>query len=326
MRIAFRSNQLCERGTEVAMYDYAVGNEELLGNESIIISQTNENPANLVAYQKFKDRFPTFLYENGNNEEMERLLRENNVDAMYNICHGMPEDNLSKIVPNLIHCVFDCSYDKINKNTDRQAAICSYLSNKYTNGAMPFVPHIIQKKVDTDSNLRDELGIPEDAIVIGRLGGQTTFNIQFVHDVIESIANEYDNIYWLFMNTLKFCNDQENIIHLPMSLSDVEKAKFINTCDAMIHARREGEIFSVALGEFSIRNKPIFTFSDPLDTGHFDLFGDRIIEYSDSFSLYHLITNFDFELSKKIDWDVYKDKYNDINVMNKFKEVFLDQW
>ena len=34
--IGFHSNQLCERGTDVAMYDYAYCNQQLYGNKSII--------------------------------------------------------------------------------------------------------------------------------------------------------------------------------------------------------------------------------------------------------------------------------------------------
>ena len=41
MKIAFHSNQLGLRGTEIALFDYAYYNRELLGNESIIISDIN---------------------------------------------------------------------------------------------------------------------------------------------------------------------------------------------------------------------------------------------------------------------------------------------
>ena len=36
MRIVFYSNQLCERGTETALIDYAKGNRDILHNESIL--------------------------------------------------------------------------------------------------------------------------------------------------------------------------------------------------------------------------------------------------------------------------------------------------
>ena len=37
-KIAFHSNQLSLRGTEIALYAYAKYNEEILGNKSVIFS------------------------------------------------------------------------------------------------------------------------------------------------------------------------------------------------------------------------------------------------------------------------------------------------
>ena len=42
-KIAFHSNQLCIRGTEVALFDYAHYNETILGNKSYIISDANKD-------------------------------------------------------------------------------------------------------------------------------------------------------------------------------------------------------------------------------------------------------------------------------------------
>jgi len=40
-KIAFHSNQLSIRGTEVALYQYAKYNEEILGNKSVIFLLKN---------------------------------------------------------------------------------------------------------------------------------------------------------------------------------------------------------------------------------------------------------------------------------------------
>ena len=55
MNIAFYSNQLCLRGTETALFQYAKYNEEILGNKSFIISLQN---ADLAAKPKFDQQFP----------------------------------------------------------------------------------------------------------------------------------------------------------------------------------------------------------------------------------------------------------------------------
>ena len=46
MKIAFHQPHLSERGTTVAMFDYAYYNEVLLNNESIIITQKNHQHTN----------------------------------------------------------------------------------------------------------------------------------------------------------------------------------------------------------------------------------------------------------------------------------------
>lgn len=45
-KVAFWSNQLCERGTEVAIYDYAHYNETILNNKSYIFYEKNNNSTN----------------------------------------------------------------------------------------------------------------------------------------------------------------------------------------------------------------------------------------------------------------------------------------
>lgn len=46
MKIAFHSSYLGYRGTEVAMMDYARGNQELLGNQSFFLMPWREGERN----------------------------------------------------------------------------------------------------------------------------------------------------------------------------------------------------------------------------------------------------------------------------------------
>ena len=50
-------------------------------------------------------------------------------------------------------------------------------------------------------NLRNKLNIPEKALVIGRHGGNTTFNIEYVHECIKETINHCEDIYFLFLNS-----------------------------------------------------------------------------------------------------------------------------
>lgn len=320
MKIAFRSNQLCERGTEVALWDYAHYNEKLLGNESIVISQRwsgLEDPQ-LIALPKFNKRFETILYPNGDNAELNRILKSHQVDVIYNICHGGPEPNEPRNVKVCNHCVFDLSAPR----GDVYAAISEWLSKDRSNGLYPWVHHIIDIP-SIEGNLRKELNIPEDALVFGRHGGKTTFDLDFVHNFIEDIVNVRNDVYFIFLNTNQFCESHPQIIHLPMTLELDIKAKFINTCDAMLHARSQGETFGIAIGEFVKYNKPILTWINGVDKAHHFMLKDGALYYNDYNDLWNIIDNWNKEVVLSKDWDVYKDKYSPTQVMQEFKEVFL---
>ena len=48
-------------------------------------------------------------------------------------------------------------------------------------------------------------------------------------------------------------------------IEQIDKVRFIQTCDMMIHGRTVGETFGIAIGEFSFYNKPVMTnFSVPI--------------------------------------------------------------
>jgi glycosyltransferase involved in cell wall biosynthesis len=57
------------------------------------------------------------------------------------------------------------------------------------------------------------------------------------------------------MNTHPFCEPRPNIIHLPASSDCDTKSRFIRSCDAMLHARYDGETFGLAVAEFSAHNR-----------------------------------------------------------------------
>ena len=49
----------------------------------------------------------------------------------------------------------------------------------------------------------------------------------------------------------------KNIIHLPMITDLEKKVEFINTSDAMLWARKDGETFGKIYCKFSTLNKPV---------------------------------------------------------------------
>jgi glycosyltransferase involved in cell wall biosynthesis len=130
-------------------------------------------------------------------------------------------------------------------------------------------------------------------IVFGRYGGYEQFDIQYVHRIVYNVARENPNIYFLFANTKRFCPFLTNIIHIDKIVDNDKKVEFINSCDAMIWARSDGETFGLSIAEFSIKNKPVLD-TKVGDLAHVELLGEKGIWYEES-NLRNILLTFDKE-------------------------------
>ena len=313
MKIAFHSNNLGERGTEVSLFDYAWFNEAVLGNQSLIISDKNSN---LFALNRFKEKFEVFLYDRFN--EVDTFLKGENVDLFYAQKYGLVDGIVSNISRTAVHCVFDANHP----HGDVYACISDWLAAQST-GTVPVVPYIVHLP-DLDGDLRMELNIPAGAVVFGRHGAWETFDIAFAHRAVQNIVKYRDDIYFVFMNTRPFTeNEHPQIKYLPKTYDLDKKVAFINTCDAMLHARMQGETFGLAIAEFALRKKPIITCSRSPENAHLDMMGDKCIPYSDERGLYKILYNFDPIKARDKVCRVYREKYNPEAVMKIFNAVFL---
>ncbi len=320
MKILFHENQLSYRGTSNAIFDYATYNQELLGHESVIIyNKANKNNFE-AAIDKFKSKFKVIGYNQLS--ELEKIVDDEKASLFYALKAGAKDGVLVSNCKTAIHSVFK----QFEPHGDVYAYVSKWLAQEMTNGTYPYVPHIV-KVAETASDLRDELGIPKDAIVFGRHGGQNTFDIKFAKSVVRQIARTNPNIYFLFLGTNSFVyrnifRPYKNIIFLPASVDEIYKAKFINTCDAYLHARKQGESFGIAVGEFSTLNKPIITWAHSKEKAHLDILGDKALVYNDEKDFSTLLKNFAPDKSKN--WDAYSDEFSPSKVMQKFKSVFID--
>lgn len=315
--IIFSSQGFSERGTEVALYDYAHYNELLLNNKSIITQPFDfKNSYDIDVTKKFNNRFIVEYFKN--QDELDNIVVKYNAKYRYEMKFGLNDSLLTTKAKNLIHCVFDLS----QPHGDKYIAISEWLSNKKSSGKIPFVSYMIDLP-EINENLRTKLNIPLDAIVFGRYGGFNDFNVHFVYNVIQKILKEKNNIYFLFMNTQEFLK-HPNIIYLSKNIDLDFKVKFINTCDAMLHARLNGESFGLACGEFSIKNKPIITWNGGLDAAHLDILGEKALIYNNAHDLYDIINSIKELISLYDNWDCYSNKFNPNTIMKRFKEVFLD--
>jgi len=326
MNIGFFSRHFTESGTEVAVYDYAKYNEEILNNRSYIICFTQETqkhiglPTQRHSYDKFNSRFE--IIEISDISEMPIVIQKYNLSFFYTLTYGNGGDfyqfNNSDIWKNcktIKHCVFDTTCPE----GDFYISISEMLNTKY-NTNIPVIPHIVDLPINR-GDLRNELQIPTEAIVFGRYGSLSQFDITMTHDAIKEYINLDNNCYFLFMNTEIFY-EHTRIIYLDRNLDLDYKVKFINTCDTMIHARWMGETFGLSVAEFSVKNKPIITCNCG-DLEHIKILGDKAILYNSKEELIDIFKNIKSIIFKHDDWNAYK-MYNPGYVMNLFKTYIFD--
>lgn len=328
IKIAFFVNLLSVRGVEVSVYDYADCNETILGNESIIINNMEyfgkpEMAGFMSDYSesarvKFIKRFGPRFFDCNSMQQVEEILMRENADIFYHQKYGVIDDKVSKVCKNAVHAVFTAQI-----HGDAYACISEWLSNQHASLHIPYVPYMVRLN-DTQESLHAELGIPKGSIVFGRHGGARTFSIDYAKEAIIEIAQAHRNWYFVFLNTDKFCN-LPNVIFLPLTANMEYKTKFINTCDAMIHARADGETFGLACAEFSIKNKPIITCSNSGDQAHIAILSNKGLYYSNKQELINIVTSCgnNINIIKSQNWDAYSEKFSPIAVMKKFNEIFI---
>jgi hypothetical protein len=303
MKIGFHSNQLGIRGTEVALYDYALGNQEILGNESIIFAPKNSD---LTTYDKFSKKLPVYLYDNF--EELEEF----GLDWCYFIKYGTNDGKLLKSAKNFVHAVFNVN----DPHGDVYAYVSEWLGELHTS---PFLPHIVHTPPNSQ-DFRQQLGIPKDAVIFGRYGGYDQFDYDWVKNVIETIVKENSHIYFIFLNTQSFIQHPQ--VFFFGGTDDInKKTAFINTCDAMLHARSEGESFGLSICEFLAQNKPVITNPKGRDKNHVRVLGDKGIYYTNTKELYNILTGF---IPKKGNYSHLIDAFSPEKVMNKFNNLIND--
>lgn len=307
-KIAFHTNQLSIRGTEVALYQYAKYNEEILNNKSVIFTFPNRD---MGAYQKFKNRFDVIIMDWWN---YETYLLENNFDFLYLIKMGINDGYCLTKIPTLVHAVF-----RFNEpHGHKYFYVSDWLSkDQGYNPETHSIPHICEKLPSPNENYREKLGIPTTSTVFGCYAGSTEFNIEFVKEAIIEIVNERNDIHFIFMNVNEFAK-HPRINFLPGSWDLQKKSSFVNACDAMIHARSGGETFGLAISEFAMENKPVITYGLSGERAHIEILGERGIYYNNKKEIYDILSN----LSDYIKYNDYYLPYNQFSpkkIMNKFK-------
>ena len=314
MRIGYYIEEMNYRGVANSIFEYADNNQKFLKSKSYIFYNDSALNNKRDVILEFKKKFKVFGVK-----DFTEIIKINNyikLDYIYIQRQGVKE----KVVPgikNIIHAVFPQNI--FQYHGFRYAYISSWLSRTCSNNKYQFVPLAISLPKN-ENNMRSELNIPRDAKVFGYHGGETSFDLIFVQNAIKEIVSKNKNIYFIFLNIKKFFS-HKRIIFLKGSFDKIKKNKFINSCNAMLHARSLGESFGLSCGEFLLKKKPIFTYGFCKQRAHFEICKKNVISYYSYYDLINKILNFDNQ--KQYNCDNLKIKFSKIRIAKIFYLTFL---
>lgn len=321
-KIIIHNDTLNERGTSTACYDYAYYLREYLNLTPIIVYNQTAIENNNISIEKFKNQFEVIGYENF--QSIEKVIDTVGADYFYWIKYGRNDIPIPTNTKTLIHSVFVSNPD--DKHGDCYAVISEWMRRK-SNYQLPCVPHMINLP-NHQHNIRDEIGIPDDHTVIGRIGGFYTFNVPFAPTVMQRILEKRSDIWFFLMNTPR-CVNHERCIYVDLNVDLYDKVTYLNTCDAMLHARMEGETFGLSVLEFASKNKQIISYDNEqiqnsLEYGgrnHFLYLKDNCYKYQDENDLETILLNINRE--NPFNTEYLNEMFSPKNVIQKFNEVFL---
>lgn len=315
MNIAFFVDPMNYRGIANSSFQYALYNEKILKNKSIIFHNKNlQNEKTVIL--KFKKKFK--VIEITNFDEIDLYKDKLKIDFLYLQKGGELDHTLSKKIKTLVHFVYPQKLSQIHGY--KYSPISEWLSKNFSNSKIPFLPYIVEIN-KSNANLKKKLRIKKNHIVFGCHGGQSSFDLKFVQDAIVHIVKKRNDIIFLFLNINKFCH-HKRIKFLNGTSDETLKKKFLNSCDAMIYGRSLGESFGLACGEFAILDKPIISYKFNRHKSHQNLIPKEFFhEYHSYKSLEKIIFNFKKKLRKnsKTEYKKYKPK----KIMNLFEKTFL---
>ena len=318
MNIGFFIGEMNFRGVANSSYQYAYYNQILLKNRSIIFYNKEEKFHKKEVISKFKKKFKV-IGVNGF-KEMDHYGKKLNLDYIYVQKGGQKDHNVSNRIKTLIHSLYPQNLKEIHGH--KYICVSEWHSKKFSNNKIPFVPYIV-KLHKTKENLNKKLNIKKNQIVFGCHGGESSFDLRFVHQTLLEIVKKRKDVFFLFLNIKKFCN-HPRIIFLKGTFDEAYKKKFINTCDGMIYGRSLGESFGLACAEFSIQGKKIISYKFNRHKSHiYNLSKENFKEYSSRKDLFNILNNFNKKRSINLNKN---NRYLDCSpkkVMKIFNKVFL---
>jgi len=128
-------------------------------------------------------------------------------------------------------------------------------------------------------NLREELGIPDDAFVFGRIGRDDASIYENIN--IRAYAEvERDDVFLVLVAPSRECRSDvgrfgiKNAKYIERTTDEVRLSKFYRTIDVLAHARKDGECNSAAIFEAAAHRKPVISHYGEVFRGNIETIQD----------------------------------------------------
>jgi glycosyltransferase involved in cell wall biosynthesis len=298
MKILLHDNSLTERGTTVAVTAYARALRDLQG-ASVEIAYRQDAPNRPEVIQALSQELDLVPYQS--HDALQRHVSSGNHDYFYAIKAGGWDGVTVRGPRNLIHAVFQ----EYQPHGDRYAYVSQWLARTMQRnlrkrmkfitlsalGRSPFVaaenathfdyvPHIVQPR-KLQSDFRNRLNLPSDAIVIGSLSGSSQFDIPFVRDWLLDRITRHTNTFFVGPNIRPFA-DHPRMLFLPTFVDMQLKFDYLRSLDVLLHARSMGETFGLAIAEAAAVGTPVLAFQGGRDRNHVEMLANTNWLYADT--------------------------------------------
>jgi len=142
--------------------------------------------------------------------------------------------------------------------------------------------HVVRNPIEapySTENLREELEIPQDAFVFGRIGRDDDNIYDPINiEAYAKVANS--NTYFVFVNPSRSSRadiERLNITSarfIERTTSEVRLSQFYNTIDVLAHSRKDGECNCASIWEAAAHRKPVISHYGNRYNGHMETIQD----------------------------------------------------
>ncbi len=150
------------------------------------------------------------------------------------------------------------AYNDPSPFLDKSIVVCNEIGRVKGNYDAVVYPPIPRANFYT-SDLRGELGIPDNSIVFGRIGRPGNFASHAI-SAFNRLCTEFRNLKYVVIGPCDYlklyASGNPNVIQLPVTNDDQYIERFFNTLDIFMHYRMEGECQSIALSQAMMYGLP----------------------------------------------------------------------